>query len=194
MLKLITAQTTWAVTAANAKVHLHITSDDEDDYIEDILIKAAQEACENFTGRKFSNGKYDYYLDGFPSGSDLAGVIYIPYSPVVAYHESYDFIIKYDDTDDAEQTLTQDTDYRPDIISAPPRVVPIDNWPDTYDEKINSVRISFQTGYTSPDFIPLAVIEAMYLLIGDMYLNREDSVKRFPTAVQRLLMPLRVWV
>jgi len=188
MIKLITAQTTWAVSVAEAKAHLHITSTDENTYIESFLIKAAQEACENFTGRKFSNGIYDYYLDIFPSGAELDGVVYIPYSPISALTH-----IKYDDTDDAEQTLTADTDYRADIISSPPRVVPIDNWPEVY-EKINSVRIRFQTGYTSPDFIPVAVIEAMYLLIGDMYLNREDKVRRYPTAVQRLLMPLKVWV
>ena len=164
----------------------------EDSYITG-LIKAAQEACENFTGRKFNDGKYDYYLDKFPNGADLAGVIYIPYSPVKVYHESYDFIVKYYDTDNAQQTLTQNTDYLPDIISNPPRVVPIDTWIDTYN-KINAVTISFQTGYTSPDFIPVAVQEAMYLLIGDMWLYREDQVRRFPTAAQRLLMPLRVWV
>ena len=193
MIKLTTAQTTWVVSLAEAKAHLHITSTDENTYIESFLIKAAQEACENFTGRKFSNGIYDYYLDAFPRGANLAGVVYIPYSPVVALHESYNFLIKYDDPDNVEQTLTENTDYLDDIISSPPRVVPVDTWVDIYD-KINAVRIRFQTGYTSPDFVPVAAIEAIYLLIGDMYLNREDSVRRFPTAVQRLLMPIRVWV
>ena len=193
MIKLTTIQTAWAVTKAQALAHLHITSTDEDTYVESFLIKAAQEACENFTGRKFNDGKYDYYLDEFPNGADLAGVIYLPYSPAKALDASYDFIVKYYNTSDVETTLTQDTDYRSDIIHSPPRVVPIDSWVETYD-KINAVKISFQTGYTSPDFIPVAAIEAMYLLIGDMYLHREDSVRRFPTAVQRLLMPLRVWV
>ncbi|MHA1169813.1 MAG: head-tail connector protein, partial [Candidatus Hodarchaeales archaeon] len=139
MIKLITIQTAWAISKAEAKAHLHITSTDEDDYIENVLIKAAQEACENFTGRKFNDGIYDYYLDEFPSGSDLAGVIYLPYSPIQEVTH-----IKYDDTNDEEQTLSASTGYRSDVISSPPRVVPIDNFPDTYD-KINSVRIRFQT-------------------------------------------------
>ncbi len=159
----------------------------EDSYITG-LIKAAQEACENFTGRKFNDGIYDYYLDYFPRGANLAGVVYLPYSPISDLTN-----IKYYGEDDAEQTLVLNTGYRSDIISSPPRVVPIDNWVDIYD-KINAVRIRFKTGYTSPDFIPLVVIDAIYLLIGDMWLNREDSVRRFPTAVQRLLFPLRVWV
>ena len=189
MIKLITTQTTWAITKVLAKAHLKVTSTDEDTYIESILIKAAQEACENFTGRKFSNGIYDYYLDKFPSGSDRAGTILLPYAPVSAVTH-----VKYDDTDDAEQTLTVDTDYKNDIIGEPARVIPIDNWPEVYEKNINTVRIRFQTGYTAPDFIPIAALEAMYLLIGEMYLNRQDSVRRFPTAAQRLLMPLKVWL
>ena len=159
----------------------------EDSYITK-LIKAAQESCENFTNRKFNDGTYEYYLDKFPNGSGVDGTINIPYAPVkVLTH------IKYDDTDDAEQTLTVDTDYYSDIINEPGRVVPIDGWVDTYD-KINAVRIRFQTGYASPDFIPLAAIEAISLLIGEMYEVREDKVRRYTTAVQRLLYPLKVFL
>jgi len=194
MIKLTKVQTAWAISIDEAKDHLNITSSDKDDYITNFLIKAAQEACENFTGRKFNNGEYDYYLDKFPSGSDKAGVILLPYSPVIAWDENKDIIIKYDDTDNAEQTLVADTDYENDIIGEPARVIPIDNWPEVYEKEFNQVRISFKTGYTSPDFTPIAAIEAMYLLIGEMYLNRQDSVRRFPTAAQRLLMPLKVWL
>ena len=164
MIKLITIQTAWAVSLAEARTHLRVSSywgseissgnltvgeyyiitarDDavftadgaadnnvgteftatgtsvtldsgdkvkrkvnvtEDSYITQ-LIKAAQESCENFTNRKFNDGIYDYYLDKFPRSSDLAGVIYIPYAPVKALTH-----IKYDDTDDAEQTLVSGT-------------------------------------------------------------------------------------
>lgn len=188
-IKLITIQTAWAITKAEAKTHLRVDSTDEDVYIENNLIKAAQEACENFTNRKFNDGIYDYYLDQFPTKAYEEGEVLLPYAPIQELTS-----VKYDDTDNNEQTLTVNTDYYSDIITEPCRVIPIGNWPACYPEKINAVRIRFKTGYTSPDFIPLAAKEAMYLLIGDMFANREDQVRRFPTAVQRLLMPLKVFL
>lgn len=178
MLKLVTGAASNVVTIEEAQNHLRVDSDDDIGYIEH-LIYAAEKHLNDVCGRRYVGETYDLYLDSF------VDKIYFPIGPVASITS-----VKYQDGDDAEQTLTVDDDYYADIISDPSYIRAVNTWPGVYD-KPNAVVIRFVTGVTSPELIPLEFRQAVLLLIGEMYAKREDYIKRFPTAVQRLVSNLR---
>lgn len=177
-LQLVTAKTANSVTDAEAKTHLHITHSDEDTYI-GTLVDAAQEFCENFTNRKYEAETWKMHLDTFPKEIEL------PFAPVSAITH-----IKYYDADNEQQTFSSD-DYEYSLNSEPVVIRADDSWPGVYD-RYEAIEIQFVCGVTSPAVTPLSFKQAMLLLIGDMYANREDNVRRFPNSVSRLLFPLKL--
>lgn len=178
MLKLVTSATSNIITIEEAQNHLRVDSDDDITYVES-LIYAAEKHLSDVCGRRYVGETYDLYLDGFIEK------IYFPIGPVASITS-----VKYQDGDDAEQSLVLDTDYYADIISDPSYIKAVNTWPSVYD-KPNAVVIRFVTGITSPELIPLEFKQAALLLIGEMYAKREDHIKRFPTAAQRLISNLR---
>jgi uncharacterized phiE125 gp8 family phage protein len=95
--------------------------------------------------------------------------------------------------------------YSVDNARQPGFVVPgADGWPQTGDY-INAVRIRFVSGYapegSPPDYregVPQAIKQAILLLVGHWYENREDVVvgtvvNKLPTAAEALLFNYRIW-
>lgn len=176
--KLITANTTWAVTLLEARAHLDIDSDDTDDdsYIQG-LIEAAQHFAEDYADLGLTEATWEYYLDKFPSGGiDL-------WKWPVSSIES----VKYTDGDGDTQTVT-DTNYGTDLVNKPARIEPIDSysWPDVRNAP-NSVQIQYKTGFTSPATIPGDLNQALLLLVADYWSNREDKGRRFNRVSERIL-------
>jgi uncharacterized phiE125 gp8 family phage protein len=95
--------------------------------------------------------------------------------------------------DGNETTITANAaDYKIDTISRPARISPDNGWFGTY-ETINAVFVRYVAGFANAAAVPAPLKHGMMLVIGDMYENRTDSVKRLPTASEYLWNPYRVF-
>jgi len=177
--QLVTIATTWAITLAEAKLHLlnqNITTND-DNYVTE-LIKAAQRKVEEEADLRLSTETYKMFLDDFPSG-DIELWVY-PINSITH--------VKYYDADGNQQTVSSD-DYKTDLVGRPARIVAYDgfSWPDVKSSYPNSVEVQFITGYPSPAVVPEDLVQAMFLLIADWYVNREDKGRRFNRVSQMII-------
>lgn len=171
-----TAPVAEPVTLAQAKNHLRVSIDDDDDYISE-LITAAREAVENFCSRSFAIKSYLQTLDSFPYYTDTVfsqNALPPSYSSLPTYSSTawnYSQMIKlfappaiavqgidYTDASGANKTLSQDTDFLLDNVSEPSRIFPIPGkqWPPSLYCP-NAVRIRFTAGFgsTTPDPAPV---------------------------------------
>jgi uncharacterized phiE125 gp8 family phage protein len=104
--------------------------------------------------------------------------------------------VKYYDTDGVEQTLDV-AEYYEDAKSKPARIVPVSSWPATKDRP-NAVTITIEAGYgATADKVPQVIKQALLLMVGDMYENREETVvgtivSTLPLTADRLLRPFRL--
>ena len=98
--------------------------------------------------------------------------------------------IKYDDTDDTEQTYSS-ANYWTDLLSVPARVQVKTSWPST-KVKPGAVRIRLAAGYATVTEIPAVLLHAVKLLVGHWYENREATntltIKDIPLGIDALLM------
>ena len=185
-LKLVTAPTEEPVSLADAKLHLRVDGTTDDTLIT-ALIVAARKWAEEYTGRQFVTATWDWFLDGFcPSFS-------VPLPPLQSVTS-----IKYLDTTGTEQTLASST-YRVDAVSEPGRIA-LDygkSWPSTHPV-INAVTVRFVAGYGAAAAVPEPIRQAILILIGELYEQRQESIigniqSSVPFGVRALLTPYKVW-
>lgn len=183
------APATDAVSVEEAKTHCRVTHDRDDTYFA-MLIDAAVEYAEEYTGRTFRTVSYELALPSFPCGP-----IELPKPPLqtitaVTYWDGTDF-----------QTMDEDG-YFVDDYAQPAQLYPaIDtSWPYTQTHPY-AVRVAFDSGYSAdlsdPNFvIPARAKQAMLVLIEEMYNVRGDTVFNVDTAKmelsQKLLGPMRL--
>jgi uncharacterized phiE125 gp8 family phage protein len=184
-IKLITDVITELVSITELKTQLRIDASDEDAYLPG-LITAAREYCENFTGRTIGTKTLEGILDDFPCEG-----IYLFDSPVQSITS-----IKYIDSDGTENTWNS-IYYVSNLDIIPERIYPAygQSWPAYTPYPTGSVRITYQAGHTSSN-LPEAIKQAILLVAGDLYENREaTSEKRayeLPFSVRALLMPYKI--
>lgn len=183
------------VSTSEAKDHLHVTLDDDDTYIAG-LVKAARKWCEHYTRRSFYTQTRKLYLERFPSLSDCSGPYYegsilLPYGPRLT---SVSVSIAYDDTNGDSQTLSTDN-YRVTTADDPARIEPSygNVWPSTRSQS-EAVIVTYGTGYGVASACPEPIKQAILLLVGSMYENRESEVvnassSKIEFAVEALLAP-----
>ena len=137
----------------------------EDDLLSSI-ITTSREYCENITGRALAPQTVETYLDCFPS----VNYIELPLSPLTSVTS-----VIYTDSDGNETTLTEGTDYLVDTDSPIGRIVlPYGgSWASFTPYPINPITITHVSGYTASNLIPKSLKQAMLLLIGHWYENRE---------------------
>lgn len=185
-LKQITAASDYPVTLAEAKLHLRVTSSEQDSLITN-LIGAATKHCQQITDHTFMRETWEKTLDKFP-----AGAIELPKPPIYQVDS-----IKFIDVDNIEQTLNP-AHYIVDTANYPGWVQPRYGytWPDTYPE-INAVRVRFTCGYADADVVPEDIKQSMLLLIAHWYENREATTNAMSNqiefAVSALLSPYKMW-
>jgi uncharacterized phiE125 gp8 family phage protein len=162
-----------AITRTEAKSHLRVDHTDDDTLI-DRLIKAARQAVEgpDGAGVVLMASQWTLKLD------HLHGSIWIPTGPVL----SIDSIVYVDDGG-ASQTLPgSDYQWRKGRYEA--RIAPAYNlsWP-TVRRQYDAVTVTFTAGFDgtgdsppSVDLVPEGLRQAMLLLIGHWYANRETVV------------------
>ena len=156
----ITAPSSNSLTTAQAKAHLRVDISDDDTYI-DGLVSAADRLVESMSGVRLFTQTVELRLDGFPTEN----FIDLRTTPVASITS-----VKYDDTDDAEQTMTS-TLYWSDLVRVPGRIVVKNNWPATKGNKPGSVRIRMVAG-AAQAAIQTNLLEAVRLIIGEHYTHR----------------------
>lgn len=174
------------ITLEEAKTHLRVWCDADDDYIT-ALITAARIYAERFQRRSYITQTLELRMDGFP-----CYLIDLPRPPAISATS-----IKYIDSNGDTQTLDA-AKYTTDFNSYVARVVPAYNetWPTTRFV-IDSVTIEYVAGYGDAADVPETIKQAMLLLIGVWYENREavtdTAMTEIPFTVSALLNMERVY-
>jgi len=199
---LVTAATEYPVSLADAKLHLRVDIDEDDDLIT-ALIGAATEHVEAATGRALVTRTVDFYAPSFPCNS---GEIELPLSPV----SSVTNLIFTDSAATAHTWTVSGTNLlnelgtinaHVDLVNAPPRLVLAYSqvWPSNVLKTANALKVRFVAGYGAATTVPLWAKQAMLLLIGTWYMQREsitiDQRESLivPHTVDLLLAPNKVW-
>jgi uncharacterized phiE125 gp8 family phage protein len=156
------------------------------------LITAAREYCQGYQNRAFITQTWYLWLDAFPVGD----FIKIPLPPMLAAPVP---VITYYDTEDTVATVAA-ADYFVDSVSEPARIILNygESWPTTNLRPANGVCIEFAAGYgATAASVPQVVRQAMLLLIGHLYDNREAGIDKalqeIPFGVKALLSLDRVF-
>ena len=171
--KVSTAATETAVTLAEVKTHLKITASSEDTYLTN-LISVATEMVQNYTGQILIDSTIDLYIPYFLNRIDINR------TPVTRITH-----VKYYDSTNTQQTVNS-SNYSDTILPAKNFT-----YPDTYP-RMDAVQIRFEAGYKDNDSVPMAIKQAMFLIIGQLYLNRTDMVYKMPVLSEYLLNPFRI--
>lgn len=188
----VTAPAFEPVTLTQAKAHLRVDSNDENDLIE-LLIAAATKDVEAFLRRSLVERTLRLTLDRFPCSS--LEPIELPQPPALSVTS-----IQYVDTAGTTQTWSS-AQYQVDIRSEPARILPAYGYyyPSTRNQ-LAAVTIIWQAGYAtlSPesDSIEQHFQQAILLTVADLFQNRESAaigqtVNEIPTSARRLLWPYR---
>jgi len=167
-LKLITPPASEPITLAEAKPHLRVDITDDDTLITNLII-AARQYCEKFQNRAYITQTWELWLDVWPEKDYIT----IPLPPLQSVVH-----VKYYGTDDTEYTMDT-ADYFVDTKSEPGRVALAygKSWPTTTLRPANGVAVQFTAGYgDAASAVPETVKQAMYLLIGHWYENREATL------------------
>jgi uncharacterized phiE125 gp8 family phage protein len=178
-----TAPTTEPVSLTDAKMHIRAITGDttEDAAIITPLIAAAREYCENITGKALAVQTIESYPERFTR------IITLPRPPVTSVTS-----IKYTD-DDGNETTMDAGDYLVDTICGR---VAIKTIPHFTPALLNPIKITYSAGTAS---IPKTIRQAMLLLIGHWYDNKEAVIVGAVTsvelqlAVKTLLNQHKVW-
>lgn len=166
------------ITLAQAKAHLNVFHDDDDDLVEG-LIEAATAAIDGPAGIGVALGDQTWRmsLDAFPGG-----VIRIPLNPV---SEIISITVEGSDFDD--------DDWLADLDQTPAVIYPaVGSWP-CLSPQPGRIKITFKAGSDSP---PRDLLQAALLLIGHWFANREGAsekpLREVPLAVESILARHRV--
>ena len=190
-LKLYAGPTSEPVTVSEAKSHCRVDITDDDTLI-GTLITAARQHVENVLRRALFTQTWDLVLDEWPWAS---GWITVPLAPLASVTS-----VTYYDTAGTLYTLAA-ASYTVDTVSEPGRIVLNDGytWPSTSLRPANPIYVRFVAGWSTTGAIPQAIKQAILLLIGHWYENREALAtsgaipKQLPLAVDALLAPYRVY-
>lgn len=188
-LRVTTAATTEPLTLAEAREHLRVDHFDDDGVISGCIL-AARQHVENVCGLALATSSWTMTLDEFP-----ADPIALPREPVQSVTA-----VRYYNTSGVLTTWSS-AEYEVDLYSMPPRLRPRDgySWPGL-KSVLGAVQVEFVAGYSGPQTVPQPLLQAMRLLVGHFYENREASVigtsaVALPFAVDALLAPYRTsWV
>ena len=180
-LYLVTAPAAEPISTAEAKLHLRVDVS-ADDALIDTLVGAARQSCESATCRRFITQTWDLHLHDFPLSN---GPIVLPSPPVSSVTS-----ITYTDTN-GDATVLSSSLYTTDLPAGPQArhgmIYPAyqQSWPQVRGIP-NAVVVRFVCGYGGTGTsVPPALLAAMKLRLGHLYLHREQVV----TGVMAVTVP-----
>lgn len=185
LLKLYAAPAEEPVTLGEAKAHLRIEHDSDDDKL-NALIQAARQWAEEYLWRGIVTQTWEATLDAFPD----SGVI-----ELAKGHLGSVTHVKYLDTNGVEQTLSTAL-YTADGLSVPPkiRLTYGESWPTTRDVW-NAVTVRYVVGWAVAD-VPEPIRQGILLLVSEMYEHRTPTtygqISQLPFAFRALLAPYQL--
>lgn len=175
------------ITLDDAKDHLRVDGTDEDALIM-AYIKAARRQCELVARRAMVTQSWELALEAWPAGC----YIQLPYPPV----QSVTSLTYVDSTGVA--SVMSSADYVVDTYRQPGRLVLGygKSWPSVTLRPGPSIVVRYVAGYGAPKDVPETYKQALKLLVGHFYENREAVVLQTglvqgavtPMAVDALLM------
>lgn len=171
--KLIERSGVLPVVLAEVKNHLGIYHTEKDDYL-DILIDAATNIAEKFTGQIFRGATT------FEQSVDSFGSVELDYSPTLEIVS-----VKYSDSSNTEQTLS--TDLYQFIDYSTPQFVKFDTGLPSLYNRDDAVRITYKAGYSNPYDVSADVKSAILLIVQNLYDNPGDSIRQMPTTSEYIL-------
>lgn len=182
------------VTLTEAKLHLRVETSvtTEDNWIT-ASIQAAREVVETVTNRALISQTVVLKLQRFPSGIP----IWLPRPPLISISS-----VAYIDANGTSQPWAATTGYDLAQPSGPKatyaRIYPAygTQYPQTRDQ-MEAVTITYLAGYANAAAVPQGIKNAMLLLIGHWYANREavnvgNITTELPLGVASLLGPFMV--
>lgn len=166
--ELVTGPAAEPVTLDEAKAHLRVDGDDEDDYITSLIV-AARQAAEAYTRRALITQTWRH------TGDRFSGTVTLPHQPVQSVAS-----VEIDG-----EALSSDA-YEADTPTG--RVKALAAYA---AEDIGGVAITYEAGYgdTASD-VPQAIRQAILLMVGHLHENRESQ--EMPGMAKALLAPYRV--
>lgn len=171
MIKVITEPAVPAITLALVKEHLRILGSDDDTALSSIYIPSAIANFEALSGRALITQTIEETFDQFPTdstyfllekGSPLQSVTHVKYWAKDETLKTFDaanyFVVA--------NTLPASINLKAGV-----------SWPtDIHESRLGSVVVTYVAGYGAADTnVPADIRQALSLLIGDLYRNREDS-------------------
>lgn len=197
MLTIATPPTDDVVTLEDAKAHLRVFHDDDNDYISALIAAAVGllDGADGYLNRALGLQSWTFSLDRFPCHRHdwRPARIYIPLVPLISIDS-----VEYTASDETTKQLTNFRTFGAGS-SQPGYIVPaLDmSWPSTVCDT-ETVRITFTAGYEAGK-IPPGIQHAIKLMIGHWFENREavttdqKGLANLPLAVDALLAPYRSW-
>lgn len=176
------------VTASNVKLYTRVSGATEDALIT-TWIKSAREKAELYLRQSFITQSWCLTLNAFPSDTES---IYLPRGPL------QDVIsITYLDTNNTEVDMytygtTTSEGNIPIIVdthSSTVRLAQDQEWPDLgTDVELNSVKITYQTGYgDAATDLPAFIADAIYVYCAYRYENRLGETDVIPRVFYHIL-------
>lgn len=173
-LTLVTGPTDEPVTVPSLKSNSRVTGTSQDlDFAE--WGKAAREMFEAEADVKLMPQTWLLTIDRFPDNGPIEVPIY-PFAGVTH--------IKYDDVDDAEQTLSSAL-YYADLKACPGLIYPVPEtpWPQT-SLRMRAVRVTVTAGFASAELVPARAKQAIKMLVSHWNQNRELATDRNTKGVE----------
>jgi uncharacterized phiE125 gp8 family phage protein len=184
MYSLSITQSGFAVSLADAKMHLRVDHSTEDDLITR-LIHAATEMAQSFTGRQIRSATSTLKLPRFPVGREP---LYLPRPPLVDFAQVYywnssgtgtEYTINVNNYNAGDESFIE-----PDRGST---------WPSVDTMRTLPVKVQYSHGYENTDAVPELIKQAILLMVGHLYENREAAttgkIDTIPLGFHDLLMP-----
>lgn len=201
MLRRVEIPDAMSVALEDAKFHLRVDHDEEDETIRGML-QAAIDACADYAGRAFDRAVYEYSPPCWPCCRYLD----IPIAPVSTVTS-----VVYVDDDGNLMTIAGAV-WKWHATPAGARVLfdPGYSWPTigtTFQSEGRPIRVTLEAGYDAPDFsqgedpelkLPSQARSAIMLTLGNLYANREGVVigktaVELPLGVRNLLNQIRIY-
>ena len=164
----ITGPTAEPVTTAQAKDHLRVSFSEDDQEIA-AMVSAARIAVEARSGMRLYTQTIEIRADNWSelSDPDRSDVLRLRVAPL----QSITTVNYYESANDAD-TLLAAADYVTDLLGVPARIQIKNTWPATNDY-IGNIRVRCVAGYATTKAIPAHLKQAVLLLVGHYYENRE---------------------
>jgi len=176
----LTNPTAEPLTLEEAKAHLRVEVDADDDLIT-ALISAARQHAENYCNRSFATAQFAIMADEFPADGKGLEIM-----PDVTSLDEWTYLAA-DGTEDtiASSDVTVDNNRR-EVRMTDATVA----WPIGGSRLTVTVTAGPLTDSSPPELPDAAVLAAIKLILGDLYENREAQVIGAPIAENRAVMAL----